>query len=42
MYCPTRDVLRSEMAVFLLKSSLGSSYAPTPCSGIFSDVPCTP
>ena len=41
-YCPTRDVLRSEMAVFLLKSSFGSSYTPAPCSGIFSDVPCTP
>ena len=42
MYCPTRDVLRSEMAVFLLKSSQGSGYAPSPCAGIFSDVPCTP
>ena len=41
-HCPTRDVLRSEMAVFLLKSSRGSSYAPPACAGIFSDVPCTP
>ena len=42
MYCPTRDVLRSEMAVFLLKASQGSSYDPPDCAGIFSDVPCTP
>jgi len=41
-YCPTRQVLRSEMAVFLLKASLGSAYDPPPCSGIFTDVPCTP
>jgi Pyruvate/2-oxoacid:ferredoxin oxidoreductase delta subunit len=42
MYCPTRDVLRSEMAVFLLKTSLGSAYDPPDCAGIFSDVQCTP
>ena len=30
------------MAVFLLKLSQGSSYAPPACAGIFSDVPCTP
>src|SRR5262249_27861544 len=42
MYCPTREVLRSEMAVFLLKAEHGSSYDPPGCTGIFSDVPCTP
>ena len=39
-YCPDRDVLRSEMAVFLLKTSQGSGYVPPACAGIFSDVPC--
>ena len=29
------------MAAFLLKSSLGASYAPSNCTGeVFSDVPC--
>ncbi len=42
MYCPTREVLRSEMAVFLVKASQGSSHIPPACAGIFSDVPCTP
>lgn len=42
MYCPARDVLRSEMAVFLLRTSLGPGYDPPDCAGIFSDVPCTP
>jgi hypothetical protein len=41
-YCPTRDVLRSEMAVFLLKASQGSGHVPPACAGIFSDVPCAP
>ena len=41
-YCPTREVLRSEMAVFLLKASQGSAYDPPDCTGIFADVPCTP
>ena len=30
------------MAVFLLKTDLGSSYAPPACTGeVFDDVPCT-
>lgn len=38
-YCPNNPVTRAEMAVFLLKSLLGSGYAPPPASGtIFSDV----
>ena len=42
MYCPTQDVLRQEMAVFLLKSFLTSSYVPPACTppGQFIDVPC--
>ena len=41
-FCPDRDILRSEMAVFLLKMSQGSGYTPLACTppGIFSDVPC--
>ena len=39
-YCPGDPVTRAQMAVFLLKASLGSSYAPPACSGIFGDVPC--
>ena len=39
-YCPERSILRSEMAVFLIKASQPSGYAPPPCTGIFSDVPC--
>jgi subtilisin-like proprotein convertase family protein len=41
-YCPDSTVTRAQMAVFLLKSKLGSSYAPPPCTGmVFGDVPCT-
>jgi hypothetical protein len=28
------------MAVFLLKASHGSTYAPPACTGVFSDVAC--
>ncbi len=38
-YCPARLVLRSEMAVFLLKGEHGASYVPPPATGIFTDVP---
>jgi len=38
-YCPTSPVTRAQMAVFLLKASLGSGYTPPPATGtIFSDV----
>ncbi|HEX4440831.1 MAG TPA: right-handed parallel beta-helix repeat-containing protein [Thermoanaerobaculia bacterium] len=38
-YCPTNGVTRSQMAVFLLKTSEGSAYTPPPATGtIFSDV----
>jgi hypothetical protein len=39
-YCPTSPVRRDQMAVFLLKSEHGSSYAPPTCGGVFADVPC--
>ena len=38
-YCPDSSVTRAQMAVFLLKTSLGSSYSPPPATGIFGDVP---
>jgi hypothetical protein len=41
-YCPDADVLRQEMAVFLLKTLMGGAYVPPACTppGIFGDVPC--
>jgi hypothetical protein len=42
LYCPNSAVTRAQMAVFLLKASLGSSYTPPNCTGlVFTDVPCT-
>jgi len=41
-YCPSNPVTRAQMAVFLLKAEHGSAYAPPPCTGIFTDVECTP
>jgi streptogramin lyase len=41
-YCPDNPVTRAQMAVFLLKAEHGSAYAPPPCTGIFSDVECSP
>ena len=38
-YCPANGVTRAQMAVFLLKSSLGASYVPPAATGmIFGDV----
>ncbi len=39
MYCPNASVLRSQMAIFLLRAEHGSSYAPPTATGIFQDVP---
>jgi len=39
LYCPDRPVTRAEMAVFLLKTLLGSDYAPPAAQHIFDDVP---
>ena len=39
-YCPDSPVRRDQMAVFLLKASLGSSYVPPAATGtVFADVP---
>ena len=38
-YCPASPVTRAQMAIFLLKTSLGSSYTPPAAAGIFGDVP---
>lgn len=38
-YCPSASVLRSQMAVFLLRAEHGSGYVPPPATGIFDDVP---
>jgi hypothetical protein len=41
-FCPSAPVTRAQMAVFLLKASLGSSYAPPAATGtVFSDVPAS-
>ena len=42
VYCPGNDVTRAQMAVFILKAEHGPGYAPPPCTGIFTDVDCTP
>jgi IPT/TIG domain len=34
------STLRQQMAVFLEKAIHGPCFAPPPCSGVFSDVPC--
>jgi hypothetical protein len=39
-FCPLAPVRRDQMAVFLLKGEHGSTYAPPPCTGAFTDVPC--
>jgi hypothetical protein len=41
-YCPTNNVLRQEMAVFLIKTSQGAAYTPPACTppGLYSDVLC--
>jgi hypothetical protein len=38
-YCPDNPVLRQQMAIFLLKTLLGSAYVPPAAVGIFGDVP---
>ena len=40
MYCPSSTVTRAQMAVFLLRGTHGSAYAPPSASGsVFGDVP---
>jgi hypothetical protein len=39
-YCPTNDVSRAQMAVFLERGIHGSDYVPAPATGtVFADVP---
>jgi len=41
-YCPGNEVTRNQMAVFLIKTLEGTSYAPPPCTTqTFGDVPCS-
>jgi hypothetical protein len=37
-YCPSDSVLRSQMAIFLLRAKHGAEYVPPPAMGIFADV----
>jgi len=40
LYCPDDSVTRAQMAVLLLKASLGADYQPPPATGtVFADVP---
>ncbi len=41
-YCPNDPVTRAQMAVFLLKTRNGLSYASPTCTGLFDDVECQP
>jgi hypothetical protein len=38
-YCPAAPVTRAQMAVFLLKTALGSGHVPPAATGVFGDVP---
>lgn len=40
-YCPSTNVTRQQMAVFVLKAKHGICYVPPACSGDFPDVPCS-
>jgi len=40
LYCPGSSIRRDQMAVFLLKTKMGSTYVPPPCGGKFADVAC--
>jgi hypothetical protein len=40
-FCPNTLVTRDQMAVFLLRTLLGSSYVPPPAIGSFNDVPAS-
>ena len=38
-YCPDTTVTRAQMAIFLLKTLLGSAHTPPAATGVFDDVP---
>ncbi len=37
-YCPSANVTRDQMAVFLLRAKYGSAYSPPAATGVFGDV----
>jgi len=37
-YCPTAEITRDQMAVFLLRARYGSAHSPPPATGVFGDV----
>lgn len=39
MYCPGNNVLRSQMAIFLVRAIHGDDFVPPTATGIFEDVP---
>lgn len=39
-YCPSANVERQQMAVFLLRAQHGSAYTPPACAGLFADMAC--
>ena len=41
LYGVDQATLRQQMAVFLLKASRGVCFTPPPCTGVFTDVPCS-
>ncbi|HEY1434989.1 MAG TPA: S-layer homology domain-containing protein [Thermoanaerobaculia bacterium] len=41
LYGVDNDTLRQQMAVFILKAKHGLCYTPPPCTGVFTDVPCS-
>ena len=38
-YCPSQNVTRAQMAIFLLRAKLGAGHVPPVATGIFADVP---
>jgi hypothetical protein len=41
LFCPTSQVSRAEMAVFLIRATRGPTFSPPAPSGLFADVPTT-
>ena len=41
LYGVDQGTKRQQMAVFLLKAEHGLCYTPPPCTGVFTDVPCS-
>ncbi|MFZ5880414.1 MAG: S-layer homology domain-containing protein [Chloroflexota bacterium] len=41
LFCPTQNVSRAQMAVFLVKAKHGTAYTPPDATGLFDDVPAS-